>query len=87
MLLMLLGEYLMTLGAHLLVCQMSPKQVWSWRLVAWEPSCFLSVTWCGEALYRLGVQGFGVLFLFIYFFFCQVWLQQESILFGLLKDS
>jgi hypothetical protein len=22
-----------------------------------EPSCFLSVTWCGEALYGLGVQG------------------------------
>jgi hypothetical protein len=63
MLLMLLGEYLMTLGAHLLVCQMSPKQVWSWRLVAWEPSCFLSVTWCGEALYRLGAHGVEVLIL------------------------
>jgi hypothetical protein len=25
--------------------------------MAWEPSCFLSVTWCGEALYGLGVQG------------------------------
>jgi hypothetical protein len=47
---------------------MSPKQVWSgiwWRQ---EPSCFLSVTWHGEAFYRLGVQGvedlilLGVLF-------------------------
>jgi hypothetical protein len=24
--------------------------------VAQECSCFLSVTWCGEALYRLGAQ-------------------------------
>jgi hypothetical protein len=35
---------------------MSPKQVWSQHLVAWEPSWFLSVL-CREALYRLGVQG------------------------------
>jgi hypothetical protein len=33
----------------------------------------------------MGVQGFGVLFLFSFFFFYQVWLHQESILFGLLK--
>jgi hypothetical protein len=25
-----------------------------------EPSCFLSVTWHGEAFYRLGVQGVEV---------------------------
>jgi hypothetical protein len=29
-----LGEYHVTLGVHLLVCRMSPKQVWSWHLVA-----------------------------------------------------
>jgi hypothetical protein len=40
--------------------------------------------WHGEALYRLGVQGFRVLFLH-FVFLCQVWLQQENILFGLLK--
>jgi hypothetical protein len=34
-----------------------PKQVWSRHLAAQEPSCFLSVTWHGEALYQLGVQG------------------------------
>jgi hypothetical protein len=28
-----LGEYRVTLGTHLLVCQMSPKQVWSQHLV------------------------------------------------------
>jgi hypothetical protein len=44
--------------------------------------------WHGEAFYGLGVQGFGVLFLlFLFFSFCQVWLQQESIPFGLLKVS
>jgi hypothetical protein len=35
----------------------------SWCLEAWEPSCFLSVMWCGEALYGLGVQGVEVLIL------------------------
>jgi hypothetical protein len=59
-----LGEYHMTLGAHLLVCRMSPKQFWSWCLAVWEPSCFLSVTWHGEALYGLGVQSAAVLILF-----------------------
>jgi hypothetical protein len=33
-----------------LVCWMSPKQIWSWRLVVEEPSCFFSVMWYGEAL-------------------------------------
>jgi hypothetical protein len=49
------------LGAHLLVCRMSSKQVWSRHLAVWEPSCFLSVMWHGESLYRLGVQGEVVL--------------------------
>jgi hypothetical protein len=31
--------------------------------VEWEPSCFLSVIRCGEALYGMRVQGFGVLLL------------------------
>jgi hypothetical protein len=30
---------------------------WWW----WECSCFLSVRWCGEAFYWLGVQGVEVL--------------------------
>jgi hypothetical protein len=51
------------LGAHLLVSQMSLKQVWSWLLVVAEPSSFLSITWCGEAFYRLGVHGVEVLIL------------------------
>jgi hypothetical protein len=44
------------LFAHLLLWWMSPEQVWSRHLVARETSCFLSVTWFREALYRLGVQ-------------------------------
>jgi hypothetical protein len=32
--------------------------------VVQEPFCFLSVTWHGEALYELGVQGVKVLILF-----------------------
>jgi hypothetical protein len=47
----------------MLVCWMFAKQVWSWHLAALEPSCFLSVTWCGEILYGLGIQGVEVLFL------------------------
>jgi hypothetical protein len=31
------------------------------HLAAQEPSCFLSVTWYGEAFHRLGVQGVEVL--------------------------
>jgi hypothetical protein len=54
------GEYYMTLGAHLLVCQMSPKQVWSWHLMPW---CYLFVTWHGEASYGLGVQDVEILIL------------------------
>jgi hypothetical protein len=44
----------MMFGAHLLVCQMSAKQVWSQHLAVWEPSYFLNVTWCGEAFHGLG---------------------------------
>jgi hypothetical protein len=29
-----LGKYCMKFGSHLLVCQMFPKQVWSWQLAA-----------------------------------------------------
>jgi hypothetical protein len=53
----------MMFGAHLLVCWMSAKQVWSWHPAAWEPSCFLSVMWHGEAFHGLGVQGIKVLIL------------------------
>jgi hypothetical protein len=42
---------------------MSPKQVWSWHLVALEPVCFLNVTQHGEALYGLGGRGVKVLIL------------------------
>jgi hypothetical protein len=63
-----LWEYHMMLGAHLLVCQMSAKQIWSWHLVALEHSCCLSVTWHGEAFYRLGIQGVEVLILLCAFF-------------------
>jgi hypothetical protein len=58
-----LGEAHMTLGAHLLVCQMSPKQVWSWHLAVQKHSYLLSVMWHGEALCGLGVQGVKVLIL------------------------
>jgi hypothetical protein len=40
-----------------------------------------------EQLFMGWGQEFGVLFLPFFFFFCQVWLQQESIMFGLLKVS
>jgi hypothetical protein len=63
-----LWEYHMTLGAHLLVCGMSPKQVWSQRLVNLELSYFLSVMWHGEALYRLGVRCVTVMILLAAFF-------------------
>jgi hypothetical protein len=56
-------------ATYLLTCwSASPKQVWSWCLVVWEPSCFLSVTWCGEDFYGLGVQSVWVLLLFGVFF-------------------
>jgi hypothetical protein len=46
---------------------MSPKQLWSWHLVAQQPSCFLSLTWHGGALYGLGVQHVKVLIRFYVF--------------------
>jgi hypothetical protein len=48
----------------------SSKQVWSWHLAVQESSSFLSVTWRGEALYRLRVQGVRVLLHLV--FFCKV---------------
>jgi hypothetical protein len=60
-------------AAYLLTCwSASPKQVWSWHLVVWQPSCFLSVMWHGEALYGLGVQGITVLLLLGGFFLSSV---------------
>jgi hypothetical protein len=50
----------MMLGAHLLVCQMSPTLVWSWCLVA---AAALLFSVYGEALYGLEVQGIEVLIL------------------------
>jgi hypothetical protein len=42
---------------------MSPKQVWSQHLEVQEPSCFLSVTWCGvkKLCIGWGVQGIKIL--------------------------
>jgi hypothetical protein len=57
------GSTMWCLALTCLVCQISPKQVWSWCLIAWKPSCFLSVTWHGEAFYGLGAQGVEVLIL------------------------
>jgi hypothetical protein len=56
------GEFHMMCGAHLLVCQMSRRQIWSrwWR---WQPTIFLSVTWHREAFHGLGVQDVEVLIL------------------------
>jgi hypothetical protein len=62
------GNTACCLFAHFLVCWMSPKQVWSWCLVAQVPSYFLSITWCGETLYRLGVHGVKTLILPVAFF-------------------
>jgi hypothetical protein len=42
---------------------MSPKQVWSWWLVAQQPSYFLSVKCCGENFYMLGIQVVEILIL------------------------
>jgi hypothetical protein len=56
-------------ATYLLICwSPSPKQVWSQYLVAKEPSCFFSITWHGEALYGLRVQGVRVLILLGSFF-------------------
>jgi hypothetical protein len=56
-------------AVYLLTCwSASPKQFWSQLLAAWEPSCFLNLKWCGEALYGLSVWGVGVLLLLGGFF-------------------
>jgi hypothetical protein len=47
------------LFAHLLVCWMSPKQVWTRHLVAQEPSYFLSAMWHGDAIYKYGEAFYG----------------------------
>jgi hypothetical protein len=49
--------------------------------VAQECSCFLSVTWCGEALYRLGAQSGKLWFLLV--LFSAKWLQHLSKIFDL----
>jgi hypothetical protein len=71
------------LFAHLLVCISQPGL----ELASGSAGALLfpqcNTAW--RSLLRAGVQGFAVLFL--HFFFFQVWLQQESILFGLLKFS
>jgi hypothetical protein len=68
-------------AAYLLTCwSASPKQVWIWHLAVREPSCFLSVMWCGEGLYRLGVQSFDSSW---WIFFWQVWLYCLSKIFNL----
>jgi hypothetical protein len=59
-------------GADLLVNQMSPKLVWSQCLEVWQPSCFLSVTWHGEAFHRLGVQDVEILILLAALFLLSV---------------
>jgi hypothetical protein len=76
------GNNHVKLGAYLLLCQMSPKQVWSQWLAACEPSCFLSVMWHGEAFHGLGLEGVEVLILLVLYFH-QVWLQHLSKIFDL----
>jgi hypothetical protein len=62
-------------GAYLITCwSVSPKQVRSLCLVAWEPSCFLCISWRGEAMCRLGCRGVRVLPLLVGFS-CQLCLQ------------
>jgi hypothetical protein len=46
-----------------ITCLCLPSRFEASIWVAWEPSCFLSVTWHGKALYRLVVQGVRVLIL------------------------
>jgi hypothetical protein len=57
----------------------SPKQVWSQCLVAWELSCFLSVMWCGEALFRMAVRGVGVFLLLGGFWLMELTLSASSL--------
>jgi hypothetical protein len=59
-----LGEYCMMPGPHLLICWISPKQVWSQQLVVRKLPCFICVIWHGEAFHGLGVQAAKVLMFF-----------------------
>jgi hypothetical protein len=69
-------------ASYLLTCwSVSPKQVWNQCLAVQEPSWFLSVTWCGEALCRLGVRLSEFCFLFLVGFFLPVWLHRLSKIF------
>jgi hypothetical protein len=43
----------------------------------WQPSCFISVLWHQEALYRQGVRALMFWFSFV-LYFCQVWIQHLS---------
>jgi hypothetical protein len=63
-------------------CSASPKQVWSWHLVASVPSCFVSVMWHGEALCGPGFRVSELHFLLVVFF-CHVWLQHLRKIFDL----
>jgi hypothetical protein len=54
-------------AAYLLTSLSVSPKIWIWHLLAQEPFCFLNVTWHGEALYRLGSQGIGVLILLGFF--------------------
>jgi hypothetical protein len=64
------GSTTYCLFAHLLVCisQVGLEPAF----VVWEPSCFLTVMWCGEALYGLGVWCVGILILLGVFFLPRV---------------
>jgi hypothetical protein len=57
------GNTMLCLALTCLVCWMSPKLFCRQCLAAWEPSCFLNVTWHAEAFYGLGVQDVEVLIL------------------------
>jgi hypothetical protein len=64
-----------TTAAYLITCwSVSPKQVRSQCLVAWELSCFLCISWRGEAMCGLGCRGVRVLPLLVGFS-CQLCLQ------------
>jgi hypothetical protein len=51
------------LGIHLFGLSNVSHAGWRWCLVVQETFCFLSVSWCGEPFYRLGVQGVEILIL------------------------
>jgi hypothetical protein len=58
-----LGEYYVMLGAHLFGMLNVSQAGLELLSDSWEPSCFFSVMWCGEAFCGLGVQGVEVLIL------------------------